>query len=293
VIMRRWLGLLLIVLGCSSNVEVPGSAGAGAGGSPSSESGAAGASAEMAGRSSGGTKSSAGAGADAGAAIGGGGSAGGGASGGSGGEVADASGGADASTGGMPDGAGGEPAMGGAAGSPGGAASGGAGGEVADACDGYTHWSPTEKWTDYQQNDRRVFGGVLWRCQAPQFCVSYPGSSSSPGWFKVEDCAGGPTNEVAACQCASGTCCDGCYLRPRSHLCGEVVRTAQCVGDAAPECSGAKDGIDKDWWNLFCNGDSTECTRWGAHTKFTNGNCPTKTYCTEQGDQASCNACSN
>ncbi len=183
-------------------------------------------------------------------------------------------------------------------GGSGGAASGapGAGGvggaPVVDPCAGAAHWSATARWSDYAKGDERAFGGFLWHCQSPAECTSYPGKSTSPGWIKDAECAGGPTDEVAACQCAAGTCCDGCYLRPRSYFCGEFVRTAQCLGSTVNQCGGATDTIDKDYWNLFCDGASAgECTRWGAHTKFSNGDCPSNTGCVEQGDQASCTAC--
>lgn len=173
-------------------------------------------------------------------------------------------------------------------------ASSGGGTVVPDPCEGVAHWSPAERWTNYTKGDQRVFGGVLWHCQSTSVCTAYPGHSSSPGWFKDAECKGGPTNEVAACQCLSGQCCDGCYVRPTSHFCGEVVRTAQCLGPVVNQCGGATDTIDKDWWNLFCDGaESTTCSRWGAHTKYSNGDCPAKTGCVESGDQASCNACAN
>lgn len=170
----------------------------------------------------------------------------------------------------------------------------GGGTVIPDPCDGIAHWNPSERWTDYVKGDQRVFGGILWHCQSTAVCTAYPGHASSPGWLKDADCKGGPTNEVAECQCLSGQCCDGCYVRPRSHLCGEVVRTAQCLGPVVNQCGGATDTIDKDWWNVFCDGaETTTCSRWGAHTKYTNGDCPAKTGCVESGDQASCNACAN
>jgi hypothetical protein len=156
-------------------------------------------------------------------------------------------------------GEGGESAGGGDAGA------GGQGGSSSepDPCESVAHWSPTETWPNYEANARRVFGGILWKCTNATFCQSYPGPAS-PGWLEVTECAGGPKNEVAACQCQAGTCCDGCYFRPTNYFCGEVVRSSSCINNS----------VDKDYWNLFCSGDTGgDCSRWGAHTKYTTGSC--------------------
>lgn len=69
--------------------------------------------------------------------------------------------------------------------------------------------------------------------------------------------AGAPAEP--ACECAAGACCDGCHIRPRTHFCGNVVRSTTCESGT----------LISDHWNLFCDGTSAgECTRWGAHTKF-------------------------
>jgi hypothetical protein len=103
---------------------------------------------------------------------------------------------------------------------------------------------------------------------------------------------GGAGGEPASdCVCSSGACCDGCHYLPKTHFCGEVVRTAECTGGAAPQCGAATKYVDKDYWNLFCNGDSNECTRWGAHTRFVVSTCESAQGCVAVGNQASCQAC--
>lgn len=301
----RLLGLLLLLIACSSGTEA---------GSKAVESGGAAGESATIGAGQGGSTAAAGTAPRAGAtgeAMTAGEAAGGASATGEGGGSAAQPGagaggepedGGEAGAGGAP--AGGMPTSGGSSGSasqagssaagsgPGGAADSGGGPVMPDVCDGIPRWSPTERWTDYEQGDQRVFGGVLWHCQAPSVCTAYPGHASSPGWFKDAVCKSGPTNEVAACQCLTGQCCDGCYVRPSSYFCGEVVRTAQCTGPVVEQCGGARDTIDKDYWNLFCDGaESTTCSRWGAHKKYTNGDCPAKTGCVESGDQASCVAC--
>jgi hypothetical protein len=277
------LGLALLVA-CSSETAGNGSTPPPPVGGSSSEAGSAGSDA------TGGTKLGGG-GSGAGmpsAQAGSGGVATGGVSsggGGTGGAAAGNAGGGNAPLAGAPDG-GTSAGDGGssAAGEGGGPAEAGSGGEAgaapADPCEGVAHWSATERWTDYTKGALRVFGGVLWKAQAPAGCETYPDYRASDGWIKVIDCAGGPVSETAPCQCAAGACCDGCYLRPTSYFCGEVVRTAQCL---------ANNTLDRDYWNLFCAGDDGgACTRWGAHTKYTTGDCPAQTTCTETGDQAAC-----
>jgi hypothetical protein len=292
---RLGLGLLLVACSSESGSLYEGGGGTENGGSPV---GASGSKAMVSGGSAtAGSPANAesGAGGEPTPSVSGG--SGGGATSGAGGGLSVA--GAGGATAGAPSGGGGGSSGSGGqqtAGEPG-ADEGGSGGEGGagsepDLCAGKMHWSATERWTDYEQGDQRVFGGVLWHCQSPPDCVTFPGSPVSPGWFKDAECAGGPTGEVAACQCATGQCCDGCYVRPRSYFCGEVVRTAQCVGPVVNQCGGATDTIDKDWWNLFCDGaESVTCSRWGAHKKYSNGDCPAGTGCVEQGDQASCAAC--
>ncbi len=124
----------------------------------------------------------------------------------------------------------------------------------------------TESWTNYEVDEKRVVSGQVWRCKNPMFCHTYPGHPSSNSWFLVGDCHDPNAGGSPACQCSEGACCDGCYFRPQSHFCGEVARDTMCLGDDVPACTGAKDGIRLDYWNLFCNGDSNQCTRWGAHT---------------------------
>lgn len=291
-IMKRLLGLVTLLIACSSGTEDrssgPSETGGDAGEQPVVHAGASGSSAGALARA--GTAGEGGGAASAGGASTAAGSpaalAGEGGESGEGGEAG--AGGASGSSGST------HQAGSQAAGSGGAAGNGGSGGGpvVPDACEGIPHWSPSARWTDYTKGDQRVFGGVLWHCQAPSVCTAYPGHSSSPGWFKDAECKGGPTNEVAACQCLSGQCCDGCYVRPRSYFCGEFVRTAQCLGPALNQCGGAQETIDKDYWNLFCDGAETAtCSRWGAHTKYTSGDCPSQTGCVEQGDQASCSVC--
>lgn len=293
--MRVVLGLWLLAVACSSSTSGNGTSEAEAGRAGQPES-AGGQEAQGGDKPVGGAAAHGGAPSASGAPAG----AGGGVSSSAGATSAGTGGDGDAAAGGDAGGeggsaevtpAGGSGAGGGAGGMPV-AGTSGAAGSGPDACKGVAHWSETERWTDYSANDKRVFAGVLWRCQVPDLCPTYPGHSASAGWFKVENCAGGPTNETAPCQCAVGACCDGCYLRPRSYLCGEFEKTAQCLGKTVNQCGGGTDSIDHDFWNLFCNGDQAEkCTRWGAHTKFTNGACPFGTGCLEQGDQASCVDC--
>lgn len=204
-------------------------------------------------------------------------------------------------------GTGGVPAQAGATGEAGAApveAQGGdgvAGGEAAagapaDPCAGVAHWNPTDKITDYTKRpadadsswhgDLRVFGGILWAAQEPGGCQTYPGHSSGhEGWLEIATCAGGPVTETAACQCAAGSCCDGCYLRGQSYFCGETVR--------AVRCSAGHGGVvdsEGDYWNLFCDGLSAgDCTRWAAHTKFASGVCQSGVTCTSTTDETSCN----
>lgn len=172
--------------------------------------------------------------------------------------------------------------------------SGGEGGAPADACEGVLPWDPIVPWTELVKNELRTLRGELWRCSSQAQCTTYPGHETAPGWKKVADCADPNEGGEPACQCAAGACCDGCYFRPRSHFCGEVVRYTSCRGDVVQACGGATETLDRDYWNLFCTGDTGgECTRWGAHTRFHGLTCEQGTGCLESGDQASCSACPN
>lgn len=193
---------------------------------------------------------------------------------------------------------GGAPVIAGSGGSPlsedgaAGAGDGGAPVDLPDPCAGTVHWDKSERWAENIAGALRHFAGSLWECRSADYCRFYPGNGEPKGWVAVAECSSGPIKETE-CQCAAGACCDGCYVRPASYFCGEFVRTAQCLGPAVNQCGGAQDTIDKDWWNLFCDGTaSATCSRWGAHTKYSNGDCPAKTGCVESGDQASCQACS-
>jgi hypothetical protein len=89
--------------------------------------------------------------------------------------------------------------------------------------------------------------------------------------------AGEGTGEPA-CVCSSGPCCDGCQYRPKSHFCGETVRDAYCSSETR---------ITRDYWNLFCNADSSECTRWAVHTKYVDSPCHEGGSCVD-GEIATC-----
>lgn len=91
--------------------------------------------------------------------------------------------------------------------------------------------------------------------------------------------AGGGADGGAPCVCDSGPCCDGCNFRPKSHFCGEVSRYQRC--------SSAK-RIEYDYWNLFCNGDSPDCTRWAVHTRYLDTECPSASCVESSEDSASC-----
>jgi hypothetical protein len=163
-----------------------------------------------------------------------------------------------------------------------------------DPCEGVPAWSPTESWTNYEVDEKRVVSGQVWRCKNPMFCHTYPGHQSSNSWILVGDCHDPNAGGSPACQCSSGTCCDGCYFRPQSHFCGEVPRDSMCSGNAVPACPGAKRRIELDYWNLFCNGDSNQCTRWAVHTKYSSQECAVGTVCIDSGGgdlSASCKAC--
>jgi hypothetical protein len=303
--MLKCLGLGMLLVACSSESGLVSSESVGGVGGERVTAGTSGASASTpaggtaaASSGAGGSRADAGDGGagEAGALIGGG-SAGGAhpEEGGAAGSLASAGAGAGGATGNAGATSASGSAGGGASGSSGsGGATAGAGGSTTqpDPCTGERHWDPNQRWTDYEQGDQRVFGGVLWHCQSPSLCTAYPGHSSSPGWFKDAECAGGPTSEVAACQCTSGQCCDGCYVRPTSHFCGEFVRKTSCYGATVAACGGATKTLDRDYWNLFCDGaESAQCTRWGAHTKYHPLECAAGSGCVEQGDQASCGVC--
>lgn len=278
------MGLLLLAVACSSGAVGSGGGDdgeAGAGGEPRAGAGAGASSGAVAGKgSSGGADASGGLGAEGGGepALAG---AGGGNTQPSAGAGGDPSSSAEAGAGGRAHaGDGGGPAP-----DPDPLGNAGAGGETTDPspdpCEGKTPWDPQASWTEYSQNEQRAFGGVLWRCQNPQFCGTYPGSPSAPGWLKVEDCAGGPTGEVAPCQCEEGACCDGCYFRPRSYFCGETSRYQRCTESGS---------LEHDYWNLFCNGDTGgDCDRWAVHTKYAGGPCGAGASCVEtSNDAAAC-----
>lgn len=159
-----------------------------------------------------------------------------------------------------------------------------------DPCQDVPHWSAEDRWTDYGVDELRVFGGRLWKAVQPLFCHTYPGHGAPEGWVEAAVCKGGPIDEQAECQCNAGTCCDGCYLRARSYSCGEVARYARCTMGEPFQCTTGTDRIEHDYWNLFCNGDGTECTRWAAHTKYVSSPCG-KMVCIESGDQAACVEC--
>lgn len=209
---------------------------------------------------------------------------------GSGGESASAIGGA-AGEGGEANnpsqagtGSGGAIGAAGSGGSSGSSDAGGAGGTGdtdpgPDPCEGIPAWDPAESWTEYEVGDQRVVNGELWHCQSPMFCHTYPGHPDAPGWFLDDECNDPGTGGEPACQCADGECCDGCYLLPRSHFCGEVPRYGKC---------NANGRLELDYWNLFCNGDATVCNRWAVHTKDTTGYCDQGTVCEEVGDMAAC-----
>jgi hypothetical protein len=172
--------------------------------------------------------------------------------------------------------------------------SGGGGSGGADPCGGVKHWDPAEQPEDYEPHEQRVYAGKLWgHCGNVQLCRVAPGRwSYDTGWTSIADCQSGPIVEPAPpCECTEGACCDGCYVRPSFHLCGEAERSSQCIGAATAACSVGTRTRDADHWTLFCDGSSPgACTRWGSHTKYTTGSCSGKT-CVEDGEHASCVPC--
>lgn len=119
------------------------------------------------------------------------------------------------------------------------------------------------------------------------------GGSTDGGATSAGDNGGGAAGEggepAMACVCDSGPCCDGCHFLPKSHFCGEVVRSSSCIGAAS--CGGGSVRISNDYWNLFCNGDVAECTRWAVHTKYVQPECADGTSCIGADGSASCAAC--
>jgi hypothetical protein len=194
---------------------------------------------------------------------------------------------------------GGEPfTAGGGAGGSGVTAGAGAGGDSPDPepdpCDGVPAWDPAVPYTELVKDELRTLRGQLWKCSSPAFCTTHPGHETAPGWVKVDECASPTEGGEPACQCEEGACCDGCYFRPRSHFCGEVVRFAECAGNVVPACGGRLEDVRLDYWNLFCGGDTGgDCERWGAHTKDTLSDCGQQSGCVESGNQAACVPCSN
>lgn len=251
-IMRRLLGLVALLVACSGT-DVPAAAG-GASGASGSESiapgGVAGASGGTAGAAAAPSGGSASAGENSGQA---------------GDSPADGEGGdagAESNTGGTVAGASGQGGGAGLGGSSGaGADTGGTGGSVASGgASGGGAGGGTDSLTGGSAGAGGTTGGA--------------GAGGSGG-------AAGSDGEP--CVCSTGTCCDGCHFRPKSYFCGEVSRSQRCY-----ETHGIS-SIEHDYWNLFCNGDSTECTRWAVHTKFSGAECPSQTSCVEDGDHASCN----
>jgi hypothetical protein len=110
-----------------------------------------------------------------------------------------------------------------------------------------------------------------------------PSTAGAGGETKADSSYGGEagaaTTEQPTCVCSSGPCCDGCQYRPKSHFCGETIRDSWCSTDTR---------ITQDYWNLFCNADSSDCTRWAVHTKYVDAECPNGGTCVE-GEIASCN----
>jgi hypothetical protein len=105
-----------------------------------------------------------------------------------------------------------------------------------------------------------------------------PASGGSPS---AEGGAGGAGPDDPLCVCDSGPCCDGCQFRPKSHFCGEVIRSSTCRPDGIR--------IEHDYWNLFCSGtESAECTRWGGHTKYVAPECSEGLICTGPDGFAEC-----
>ncbi len=103
--------------------------------------------------------------------------------------------------------------------------------------------------------------------------------SAGEGGAPEAGAAGAPPVEV--CECSTGACCDGCHVRPKTFFCGETERAARCTGGGAR--------IERDMWNLFCDGVSAgECTRWGARTRYSDTPCDTGTSCVADGNQARC-----
>lgn len=249
-----------------------GSSNSGVGGTPSISSSGTGAA------TSGGAGGTAGTGASPG---GSGGTAGDGVS----GTAGEGSGGSAAGAGGAQGGSSGSSGAGGTSGGDGGTSEGGEGGEGGlpdpgpDPCEGVPAWDPNETWHDYSVNEKRVVSGEVWRCQVPHACHTYPGGDTVyQGWIFVAECNDPSAGGSPACQCDSGECCDGCYLRGQNHFCGEVPRYGNCDNGY----------LELDYWNLFCNGDATVCNRWAVHTKDTTAFCDQGTVCQESGEMASC-----
>lgn len=300
--MKRLLGLVTLLIACSSGTEAGSGDSSAAGALPIAHAGVSGAVSRTAGEGGGGANAgSAPLTAGSPAALAG--------AGGEPGEGGESSGGAPsagaaAGSSGSTNQAGSQAAgNGGAAGNVGSAGTGGAAGSstagaagtqsAPDPCAGAIHWDKNERWAELVTGTLRHFAGSLWKCQAADYCRFYPGNGEPNGWVAVAECSSGPVKEPE-CQCTTGTCCDGCYIRPPSYFCGEVVRYARCTGKAPLSCPGSKPDIEGDYWNLFCDGNAPgECTRWGAHTKFAGaGQCGSMgLVCVEQGDQASCAAC--
>lgn len=237
------------------------------------------------------------------AAGSGGGSSGSASSGGSAANVA----GSEASSGGSTSGQGGAAPIGGHA--DGGAAGEQAGGQAGDAgeggtggapepdpCEGVSHWSADERWTDYEVDELRVFGGMLFGAQNPMYCHTYPqvAQAGNTGWAFKGYCASGPVFETPACQCSAGGCCDGCYLRSRDYFCEEVVASTECSG-ITYECGpGEQAGTyrDEHYEKHYCDGVATACVRVEHSSKITSELCTESSkVCRMVGGVATCVPC--
>jgi hypothetical protein len=109
------------------------------------------------------------------------------------------------------------------------------------------------------------------------------GSTSDAGVDAGPD--GGP------CDCEDGPCCDGCRLRPTSHVCDpSVVYSATC-GPPSTLCPGGARRITENFGNRFCNGSSAGCDGELVHLSVASRECgigDESLWCTGPAGSASC-----
>lgn len=75
------------------------------------------------------------------------------------------------------------------------------------------------------------------------------------------------------CECSSGPCCDGCFLRPATEVCqADIVYDSHCESPSAA-CPGYSARISESFGDRYCSGTSSACDGSVEHVRTVSREC--------------------